>query len=120
MMIEGRYLGSKEEEEMILAFKTLIEQHLREQKQLNFYLSELNISKLELDRLFIDVLGLSPTKFLRNYIMEHIKKDLTTTEIRMKVLCAKYGFASSSTLTRFIKSTTGMTPSKYRALKYKE
>ncbi|MCS4226151.1 AraC family transcriptional regulator [Sphingobacterium sp. BIGb0165] len=120
MMIEGRYLGSKKEEETILAFKTLIEQHLKKQKRLDFYLSELNISKWELERMFADVLGLSPTKFLRNFIVEHITKDLTTTEMPMKALCAQYGFTSASTLTRFVKSTTGMTPSKYRALKYKE
>ncbi|MDF2516513.1 MAG: hypothetical protein K0R59_1809 [Sphingobacterium sp.] len=120
MIINGRHLEKKNEEETILEFKTLIEQYLHKHKRLDFYLSKLNISKLELERISADILGLSPAKFLRNFIVERIKKDLTTTEIRMKTLCDKYGFASASTLTRFVKSSTGMTPSQYRALKYEK
>ena len=50
----------------------------------------------------------------------NIKKELVTTETPMKKLSQLFGFNSPAMLTKFVKSTTGISPSKYRALNYVE
>lgn len=112
---------SKEGEEtlqILWRFVTLAEKHFKEHKFTEFYSTELKISKNDLDFLLENYAQKSPKIILEELLKEELLTKLTSTEIRMKELCYKYGFRSRSTFTKFIKTRTGYTPRQYRALKY--
>lgn len=105
---------------LVKEFIDLAESYYKEQHGMEFYLRRLNISKRKLNRIIKNQFNTSPEKILKNLLSTAIKKELVTTETPMKELSQLYGFNSPAMLTKFVKSTTGISPSKYRALNYVE
>lgn len=104
--------------QLIWKFINLAERHFAEHHQLDFYAQELRISKKSLNKLIINYIKKKPISILRELLVDELTKKLTITEIPMRELASKYGFKSPASFTRFIKSKTGFTPTKYRALMY--
>lgn len=98
-------------------FITLVESNFHSQKPVEFYAMELGLTK-ELLTLGVQYhFRKSPKQILRQYLAKELMTKLSRTEIPMKDLSAQYHFQSHSQFTRFIKMMTGLTPTRYRAIK---
>jgi len=102
---------------IIKQFVYLIENHCHEQKRLTFYIKKLDITEQQLAFLTSQKFNISPVDIPKLFLVKKITEKLATTEIRLKELSHQFGFKSPATFTKFIRTTTGFTPSRYRALK---
>ncbi|MGE8429754.1 MAG: helix-turn-helix domain-containing protein [Sphingobacterium sp.] len=103
-------------DQIIWSFINLVEQYYIQHKSIKFYTDQLNISPRKLNDIIENYFGLSPSKIIHKFLEIEIKKELTTTDKRLKELCYHFGFNTPSTFTKYVKNITGVTPSKYRAL----
>ncbi|OHD35747.1 MAG: hypothetical protein A2086_12230 [Spirochaetes bacterium GWD1_27_9] len=78
------------------------------------YAEMLNISYKHLNIICKDITNLSVKKFIDNYIVLEIKKDLATTDIAVKELTYKYGFDEPTNFIKFFKKNTGLTPIQFK------
>lgn len=121
------YLGNQQDptpnysqNQIASQFITLVERHFREQKPLAFYAKQIDIQEKDLIKSIQNCLHKAPRKILNEYLVKELIVQIGATDLPMKELSLQYGFNSHAQFTRFVKSTTGLTPSRYRALKYIE
>jgi hydroxymethylpyrimidine/phosphomethylpyrimidine kinase len=119
MFDEVRYERLKAETHpTIKQFIHLIESHCHELRGITFYANKINVSEQKLTYLIIQNFNVSPVDILRLFLIKEILDKLATTDLRLKELTYTFGFKSQSNFTKFIRTYTGLTPSRYRALKY--
>jgi len=119
MFDEVRYERLKAETHpTIKQFIHLIENHCHEQRGITFYANKIKVSEQKLAHLIFQNFNVSPVDILRLFLIREILDKLATTDLRLKELTYTFGFKSQSNFTKFIRTYTGLTPSRYRALKY--
>jgi transcriptional regulator GlxA family with amidase domain len=93
--------------------------YIRNNPQANLTLDALadrfSMSSRHLSRLFNSQAGLSPAKYVSSARLNVVKTYLETTEIDLKHIAAKCGYASQSTMAKIFKQRFGVAPSTYRA-----
>lgn len=96
-------------------FRTLLEQHCRNTKEVSFYASELRMSVGTFSKKVRNQYGKSPSKLIREYIVLEAKKLLHMTYKPIKEIAADLCFTDEFYFSRYFKKEVGVSPRKYRA-----
>ena len=72
------------------------------------------VSRTQLDRKFLAILGRSPAAEIRRVHLERAKRLLAETDMSLPRVAAAAGFASREYLSYVFKSQTGLTPKRFR------
>jgi AraC-like DNA-binding protein len=72
------------------------------------------LSETHFRRLFKQVFGTSPIKFIRNRRIDHACALLRTSKLSVKEISQQCGFNDTSFFSRVFRSVTGQTPANYR------
>lgn len=93
--------------------------YIRNNPQANLTIDALadrfSMSSRHLSRLFTAQAGLTPAKYVSNARLNVVKTYLETTELDLKQIAAKCGYASQSTLAKIFRQRFSITPNTYRA-----
>lgn len=101
-------------ENIALRFAMLVNEHYREHKEMAFYADKLCITPQYLTRTIQEVNGRSARELLADYVVLEIKTLLRNANLDIKDVVRQTGFANQSSLSRFFRRYTGMSPTEYR------
>lgn len=107
------YINSNKES-IALKFSMLAFEHHKSHKQISFYAEKLCISSLYLSKVIQEVNGQSPREVIADYVIVEIKKLLRDSKLDIKEIVCQMGFSNQSSMSRFFRQRTGMSPSEYR------
>ncbi|MCD8269953.1 MAG: helix-turn-helix domain-containing protein [Parabacteroides sp.] len=95
-------------------FFFLIMKHYKENREVAFYAKELCITPKYLTTIVKTVSGKSAKDWILEYIILEIKALLRDSSLNIQEIALKTNFANQSSLGRFFRKHTGMSPSEYR------
>lgn len=95
-------------------FFYLIMQHYKENREVAFYAKQLCITPKYLTTVIKTVSGKSAKDWILEYIILEIKALLRDSSLNIQEIVVKTNFANQSSLGRFFRKHTGMSPSEYR------
>lgn len=101
-------------ESIALRFAMLVHEHYKEHKEMAFYADKLCITPQYLTRTVQEVNGQSPREILADHIVLEIKTLLRNANLGIKEVVRQTGFSNQSSLSRFFRRHTGMSPTEYR------
>lgn len=101
-------------ENIAFRYAMLVYEHYREHKEIMFYADKLCITPQYLTRAVQEVNGQSARELLANYVVLEIKALLRNADIEIKDVVRQTGFSNQSSLSRFFRRQTGMSPTEYR------
>lgn len=101
-------------ENIALRFAMLVHEHYKEHKDMAFYADKLCITPQYLTRTVQEVNGLSAREMLADYIVLEVKTLLRNANLEIKDVVRQAGFSNQSSLSRFFRRQTGMSPTEYR------
>lgn len=95
-------------------FFTLLYQHYKEQRNIDFFAKKMNISPDYLTKVINSIYGTSPKRLINEQLTEDIKFRLSHTSQTIKEIANKLHFDDSSYFCRFFRKQTGCSPLEYR------
>lgn len=98
----------------LVQFQELIDTHFREEKNIAFYAEKLHISSSQLSKICRYYLSASPTELIHQRTVLEAKRLLKSTDLSIKEIAFKLGFADAPYFTNFFKKSTGMNPRDFR------
>lgn len=121
MLVRGAHMDELESKvasgsEVRLAdrFRELIDQHYRENLQLQNYASMMGVSLVQLRAACAATAGQSPTKMIHARIITEAKRNLIFGDMTMEQIAYWLGFTDAAYFTRFFRKEVGQTPSQFR------
>lgn len=78
--------------------------------------AQANMSEVHFRRLFHDLFGMSPVKYILTARIDKAKSMLGLSELRLEDISIQAGFSSTAHLCAAFKAATGLTPGQYRRL----
>ena len=108
------YFANSNKENIAIKFAMLVAEHYRNSREVAFYAAKLCISPTYLTKVIQEMNGQSPHELIADYVIIEIKKILRNPLIDIKSVAQQTNFASQSSLSRFFRQQTGMSPSEYR------
>lgn len=100
--------------DIIRQFNMQVEQHFKEQHEVQFYAGQLNKSPKTLANIFLLFNNHSPLKIIHKRIILEAKRFFYYTDKPAKEIADILGFPDSATFSRFFKTHTGIAPSEFR------
>ena len=94
-------------------FAALLFRHVATEHEVRFYAGQLNITPKYLNELTQRVLGKSAKDAISIVLTSLIRHDLLTGDSNIKALASKYNFCDQSSLGKFFKKETGMSPNTF-------
>jgi signal transduction histidine kinase/ligand-binding sensor domain-containing protein/DNA-binding response OmpR family regulator len=114
---EGKLIH-KEDKELMLQITKIIQEHLEnESLTLDFIARETANSKMQLYRKMKEIIGLTPTEFIRSIRLKHAEKLLKTTNKTVQEIMYNSGFNNKAYFYREFAKKYHLTPKEYRNLK---
>lgn len=101
-------------EELTCRFFLLIMDHYREHKEVAFYADKLCITPKYLTMLVKEVSGKSAKDWISEYVLLEVKALLKITSLDIQQIVSRVNFSDLSSMGRFFRQHTGMSPSQYR------
>jgi AraC family transcriptional activator of pobA len=121
LLVRASGIGQREEEgptrqELGLAdrFRELIDQHYRDNLQLQDYASLMRASLVQLRAACAAATGQSPTKMIHARIITEAKRNLIFGDMTMEQIAYSLGFSDAAYFTRFFRKEVGQAPSQFR------
>jgi AraC family transcriptional activator of pobA len=96
-------------------FRELIDQHYRENLQLQDYASMMAVSLVQLRAACAAATGQSPTKMIHARLITEAKRNLIFGDMSVEQIAFSLGFADAAYFTRFFRKEVGQAPSQFRA-----
>ena len=91
--------------------------HYKEKREVSFYAKMLCITPKYLTTIIKTVSGKSAKDWILEYVILEIKALLRDSSLNIQEIVLKTNFANQSSLGRFFRKHTGMSPSEYRKSK---
>ncbi len=107
-------LSNSNKENIAFRFSMLVSEHYKEHREIAFYADKLCISPLYLTKVIQEMRGQSAHEVIIDYVIVEIKNLLRDTNLDIKDIVRRNGFANQSSLSRFFRQHTGLSPSEYR------
>lgn len=101
-------------ESISLKFEILVSEHYKTHREIAFYADKLCISPLYLTKVIREINGQSAKELIVDYIILDIKRLLRNANLNIIDVVRQTEFANQSSLSRFFRQHTGMSPSEYR------
>ncbi len=95
-------------------FISLINDNVQDEHEVAFYASSLNISPKYLSEICKNKSGRKAKEMISIILANQIKRDILESGDSIKGLAYKYGFADQSSLGKFFRKMTGLSPIKYQ------
>ena len=92
----------------------LVGEHHKTRREVAFYADKLCISPVYLTKVVQEVNGQSAHEMIADYVVIEIKTLLRDARLDIKAVARRAGFANQSSLSRFFRLHTGMSPTEYR------
>jgi len=106
--------ASSHEIRMAERFRELIDQHYRDNMQLQDYASMMGVSLVQLRAACAAATGHSPTKLIHARIITEAKRHLIFGDMTMEQIAYSLGFSDAAYFTRFFRKEVGQAPSQFR------
>lgn len=103
------------DEERIVAFRRLIETHLREHRSLSWYAERLRVTPKTLTRICRRGLDCTPTELIHARQLLEARRLLGFTNATVTQVAEELGFPDTSYFSRFYKRLSGVRPTKDRS-----
>jgi AraC family transcriptional regulator, transcriptional activator of pobA len=111
--VEGESV-TRHETRLVERFRELIEQHYRQNWQLQNYASAMAVSATQLRGACAAATGLSPTKMIHARLIIEAKRSLIFGDMTMEQIAYWLGFSDAAYFTRFFRKEVGQSPSQFR------
>ncbi len=99
---------------LVSQFKSVVNEDLNKQYNLEYYAKKLNVGLRTLKNAFIEVEKQSPKQWLTDRMIIEIKRNLAYNDFRISEIAYNLGFKEVTNFTKFFKSKTNLTPSMFR------
>lgn len=100
--------------EIVLAFRTMLSEHLSTHRQPSYYASLLNISTVYLNEVVKKVTGMSTALYIRSEVVLQAKRLLVHTHLSVKQIADRLGFDDYAYFSRLFMQATGISPTEFR------
>ncbi len=121
MLLRGAHLeqstsesATRSETRLADRFRELVDQHYRENWQLQRYASTLAVSLAQLRAACAAATGHSPTKMIHARLITEAKRSLIFGDMSMEQIAYWLGFSDAAYFTRFFRKQVGQSPSQFR------
>ena len=111
---EKRPFVNTNKENIAMRFAMLVGEHHKTRREVAFYADKLCISPVYLTKVVQEVNGQSAHEMIADYVVIEIKTLLRDARLDIKAVARRAGFANQSSLSRFFRLHTGMSPTEYR------
>ncbi|WP_347216084.1 helix-turn-helix domain-containing protein [Chryseobacterium sp.] len=101
---------------LLSRFKSMVNRHIHQQYNLEFYVKSLNVSLRTLQAAFLQEEKQTPKQWLIDRMILEIKRNLTYQNKSISEIAYDLGFKEVTNFTKFFKSKTDLTPSQFRRL----
>jgi len=108
------YIKEGKEVEYLIAFKMLLENHYRTEKQVEYYAAQLASSTKKMTRAISVVLGKTPKSLIDDRVMLEAKRFLSHTQMSIKELGFYLGFNEPTNFIKYFHKHSGKTPLEFR------
>lgn len=105
--------GHSCKELLFMRFRKLVSIHFMQHREVNYYASKLHITPKYLSVSVKSVSGRTVREWINDAVTKEIKYLLLNTALSIKEISGKLGFSASS-LGKYFKTQTGMSPKTYR------
>ena len=95
-------------------FLVLVQKSFKEERQIEFYASQLGVTPKHLSRILKQTTGFTAADWIKNYILLEAKVMLKSSTLTMGQISTQLNFPSQSFFAKFFKNATGLTPKQYR------
>lgn len=95
-------------------FLQLIDIHLKQEHEVTFYAKKLNITPKYLSEICKSKTRRKAKEIVSAILLNRIKNDIIMSGLSIKELAAEYGFADQSSLGKFFRKMTGISPIQFR------
>lgn len=101
-------------ENIALKFVMLVSEHHKTRREVAYYADRLCISPVYLTKVIQEVCGQSARELIADCVVMEIKTRLRNPDLGIKDVARQAGFSDQSSLSRFFRKHTDMSPSEYR------
>ena len=98
----------------VMAFRSLVEQHLVDKWTVRQYCAQLDTRPIELVDACKKVFGCTPSELISDRLLLEAKRQLTYSNTPSAVIAYELGFNDPAYFSRFFKRQTGSSPSEFR------
>lgn len=92
-----------------------VENCFKQQRSVAYYADRMCVSPKHLSTVVKDISGKTAGEWIDYYVVNEIKRLLTTTELTIQEISCKLNFANQSSFGKYFKSHTGVSPREFRA-----
>lgn len=107
-------IKSGAELDCLVLFESLLEQHFKQQHQVNFYAHQMLISEKKLHKVTTQTLGKSPKQLIDERVILEAKRLLSYSQESVKTIAYGLGFDEPTNFIKFFKKHTAQTPNNFR------
>lgn len=111
---QQRRIPRSRKEDIASRFAFLVAEHCKKHRKISFYADQLCISSIYLTKVIQEMYGQSPHIVIADHIIIEIKSLLRNPSINIKEIVQQVNFTNQSSMSRFFRQHTGMSPSQYR------
>lgn len=101
---------------ILMEFKSLLEQNFKFEKSVKNYAQELNLSEKQLSKATKDNLDKRPKQLIDERIILEIKRLLVHTQLHVKEIAYDMGYDEPTNFVKYFRKHTGLTPLEFRAI----
>jgi AraC family transcriptional regulator, transcriptional activator of pobA len=99
---------------LLMKFVKLLPLHIRQERSIGFYASELCVSGQYLERVVKAVSGQTAYQWIQRGLIGEVNHLLKETDKTMQQIADEFGFPDQATFTKFYKRNVKMTPTEFR------
>ena len=112
---QDRQWAEKRQTEIFNQFCELVIKHYRESREIQFYADLLNLTPKHLSKVIRAAVGISPLKWIEQYVIAQAKRLIETQATQtLQETAYMIGFSEPTSFFRYFKRATGMTAKEYR------
>jgi AraC-like DNA-binding protein len=95
-------------------FISLVAQHFKKERNIDFYADRLCVSKKYLSSLLKQHTGMTALMWIERYVVLYAKSSLSSINITIQQLSDELNFPSQSVFGKYFKRVEGISPKAYR------
>ncbi|WP_291047863.1 MULTISPECIES: AraC family transcriptional regulator [unclassified Empedobacter] len=112
--MQSQFIQDDFDVELATKFKKLLQENVKENKQVSFYSDKLFITKRRLDKATQIVFGKTAKEMIVEELIKNAKILLVNSKMSIKDIALELNFLQETNFTAFFKKNTGISPTKFR------
>lgn len=112
---ESEFLLFKHDEiPLFLRFHDALVHNIHNDRKIGYYLDKLKVNRKDLYKACICAANCNPSDYIDKFIISEAKRQLLTTDRKVKEIAFMLGFADNATFSRFFRRETGETAKEFK------